>query len=64
MLLLAIWAALHFNVSLPASIWRAFIDEPQQLSGKPTKHEARDCRAEHGHAMAGHTPAAENEIKV
>ena len=40
----------------------AFINEPQQPSGRPAWHEERDCRAEHGHAMAGHKPAAENQI--
>ena len=64
MLLLAIWAAQHFNASLPASMLRAFIDEPQQLSGRHAWHEERDGRAEHGHAMAGRRPAAENEIVV
>ena len=64
MLLLATWAAQHFDASLPASMLCAFIDEPQKLSGRAAWHEERDCRAEHGHAMAGHKPAAESETMV
>ena len=62
--LLAIWAAQHLNASLPASMLRAFIDEAQKLSGRAAWHEERDCRAEHGHAMAGPKPAAESEIMI
>ena len=62
--LLAIWAAQHFNANPPASMLRAFIGEPQQLSGRHAWHEKHDCRAEHGRAMVGRKPATKNEIVV